>query len=594
MAKTYSETWDLDSIFAGGSDSEAFREHLEQVEERIRTLRKLLERLDPERAPVDEWALCLEEWDELEKSFSEAWSFVTCLAAQDTGDEKARLLRSRLSGIDASIHSLQTTIELKLAKIPEDRFQGLIESPDVRPVAFVLGEMRQRAGEKMGAGMEHLASDLAVDGYHAWGQLYSQVIARVAIPFERNGKQEMLSAGQAHNLLSHGDPAVRREVFRKWEAAWEEQADLCAAILNHLAGFRLSLYGARGWDDVLHEPLRQNRMKRETLEAMWEAVRSGKDKLVQYLERKARLIGMDRLSWCDVHAPLSKDERTVSFTEAAHRIVEQFGKFSPEMADFAEQAFRNRWIEAENRPGKRTGGFCTSFPRSRQTRIFMTFAGTEGNVETLAHELGHAWHQHLVGDLHSLNQNYAMNVAETASTFAEWLMADASMKRARTREEKLAVLDHRLQRAVSFLMDIHARFLFETRFYAERKNGPVGKERLSELMTEAQKEAFSNALSEYHPRFWASKLHFYNTRVPFYNFPYTFGYLFSTGIFAKARTEGGAFAEKVKDLLRDTGRMTVEELADRHLGADLTTTAFWKQSVDLILADVDEFLNLSS
>jgi oligoendopeptidase F len=594
VPQTYSETWDLDSIFAGGSDSKELRHHLDELEHRISLFREKLIRLDPEKPDKEQWTECLGDLDHLDSSFSEAWSFVSCLVAENTGDEKARLLRNRLTQTEAVIRSLHTLLESKLALIPEESWKRLLNEPEIRPVAFSLEEMRENAREKMSDELETLAGNLSVDGYHAWGQLYTNVISRILIPLEADGKRVFLSAGQAFNKMSHPDSGIRRKVFREWEKAWEREADLCAAILNHLAGFRLQLYRHRGWDDVLREPLKQNRMKPETLKAMWNAVNEGKSRLVKYLERKARILGLEKLDWCDLSAPLTGNETVYAYDEAARMIVEQFRQFSPEMADFAEQAFRNRWIEAENRPGKRTGGFCTPFPRSRQTRIFMTFSGTADNVMTLAHELGHAWHQRVMADLPSLAQKYAMNVAETASTFAEWLMTDAALHRAGSREEKARILDNRLQRAVSFFMDIHSRFLFETRFYEERKKGPVSAERLSSLMEEAQKEAFLNALGEYHPHFWASKLHFYNTRVPFYNFPYTFGYLFSTGIFARAREEGSSFAQKYARLLRDTGRMKVEELAAKHLDVDLTSMEFWKKSVEMILKDVDEFLEITS
>ena len=283
----------------------------------------------------------------------------------------------------------------------------------------------------------------------------------------------------------------------------------------------------------------------------------------------------------------------MSFNEAADFIVEQLGRFSPKMAEFTQAAFDKNWIEAEDRPGKRPGAFCTSFPEKRESRVFMTFSGTMGNVSTLAHELGHAYHQSVMNDLPPMAQQYAMNVAETASTFNEVTVSDAAMRYAKTPEEKVVLIEDKLQRAVQLLMNIQCRFIFETNFYNERKKGLVSKQRLNELMVEAQKEAYADALDEYHPHFWASKLHFYNTGVPFYNFPYTFGYLFATGVYARAKKEGPAFAAKYDDLLRDTGRMRVEDLAQLHMGVDLTKPEFWQDAIDSALAELDEFMALT-
>lgn len=223
----------------------------------------------------------------------------------------------------------------------------------------------------------------------------------------------------------------------------------------------------------------------------------------------------------------------------------------------------------------------------------MTYDGSASNVATLAHELGHAYHQAVMNDLPQMAQRYAMNVAETASTFAEMIVADAAVEQAETDEEKIQLLDDKLSRSVAFFMNIHSRFLFETRFYEERKRGIVSTSRLNELMEEAQKEAYCGALADYSPTFWASKLHFHITGVPFYNFPYTFGYLFSMGIYARARQEGEGFEEQYVNLLRDTGRMNVEDLAKKHLDVDLTAADFWQDAIDFLKQDVEMYLALT-
>lgn len=186
-----------------------------------------------------------------------------------------------------------------------------------------------------------------------------------------------------------------------------------------------------------------------------------------------------------------------------------------------------------------------------------------------------------------------MNVAETASTFAEMIVADQALLRAPSNEEKLALLDDKLQRAIAFYMNIHARFIFECGLYERRGDSPLTVEALNELMVEAQKQAYMNQLADYHPHFWAAKLHFYLTDVPFYNFPYTFGYLFSSGIYKRALAQGESFKASYDALLQDTGRLTVEELASKHLGVDLTQTYFWEEAATLVADDVKQFLELT-
>lgn len=594
MQTTYEPTWDLDVIFPGGSESAAFYTYVATIEEEMANLAAEITDFDPAKETVD--AVKLERIVELlertMKKLREASAFVSCLNAQDVKDEKAAVLVGKRSELSAKMSAIKTNLEQKFISIDDQTWQELLKRPGLREVSFILNENREKAKELLPAEQEVLMNDLQIDGYHGWGQMYETVVGNMHVNLEENGRITSYSVGQAANKLSNPDRSVRKHVFEKLGEAWTGNAALFGQTLNHLAGFRLQTYKHRDWNCVLKEPLAINRMKKETLDAMWNAITNKKQPFVQYLQKKAGLLGQEKLSMYDIGAPLTNSVTTSSYTEGANFIVENFRKFSPKMAGFARMAFDKRWIEAEDRAGKRPGGFCTSFPDSGQTRIFMTYSGTTSNIATLAHELGHAYHQHVMNDVNGLNQRYAMNVAETASTFAEMIIVDASVKNARNKEEKLSVLEDKIQRSVAFFMNIHARFIFEQRFYEERKQGMVPVPRLNELMVEAQKEAYCGALEEYDPNFWASKLHFHITGTPFYNFPYTFGYLFSLGIYAYALEKGGSFEDEYIELLRDTGRMTVEELAENHLGVDLTKPDFWESAIQLCVNDVEEFLAL--
>ena len=406
-----------------------------------------------------------------------------------------------------------------------------------------------------------------------------------------------LSAVQAFNRMM-GDPdnEVRHRLFTAWEKAWSSKASILADTLNHLDGFRLSDYKLHGTTDYLENPLNYNRMSQETLTVMWETIQKNKQPFVDFLTRKAQLFGKEKMDWQDQDAPIilgDLEEKTYSFDQAAAFILENFRKFSPKMADFAQMAFEKSWIEAEDRPGKRPGGYCTELPETQESRIFMTFGNSINEVATLAHELGHAFHSSVMWDLPSLNREYAMNVAETASTFAELIVADATLKEAKSDVEKINLLDTKMQNAIAMFMNIHARFIFENNFYQARQNGLVAEEDITELMLAAQKESYKDSLGSYHPHFWASKLHFFIDDVPFYNFPYTFGYLFSMGIYAYANQQGSSFEDQYIALLRDTASMTSEELAKKHLNVDLTKPDFWQAGIDQVLKDVEQFMTLT-
>ncbi|WP_041707326.1 M3 family oligoendopeptidase [Alicyclobacillus acidocaldarius] len=590
------QRWDLESLYAGGSHSPAFRNFLDDLETNVTSFSMVLQNTPGAmQSPDMGLKAVILTMQDLSKRLREAGAFVSCLTAQNVHDAEAKTLQTRVNRIRSTLTSALALLDERLQQAGESSIQALLGDPELAPLAFAIEERIERSKRRLPAEQERLIARLSADGYAAWGELYDTIVGRMAAEIEMEGRRETVSMGQLSNRMTQAAQRDRDRLFDVWEASWAREADLCADALNHLAGFRLQAYEARGWHSVLEEPLEMNRMSRETLEAMWVAVARNQERLLPYFAAKARLLGVEKLSFVDVDAPLeaSAHRRAISYAEARQFIVDQFAAFSPEMAAFADSCFERRWIEAEDRPGKRPGGFCTSFPVHGESRIFVTFSGTPGNVATLAHEIGHAYHQHVMRDLPYLATQYAMNVAETASTFAEAIVSDAAIRAASGDGERLELLNDKLQRAAAMLMNIHARFLFETRFYEERKRGYVPAERLNQLMVGAQQEAYRGSLRRYHPHFWASKLHFYITGTPFYNFPYTFGYLFSSGIHAMAAAEGKTFSRRYVELLRDTGRMRVEDLAQKHIGADLTKPDFWQSAIDFALRDLDVFVQLA-
>ncbi|MCT2343229.1 M3 family oligoendopeptidase [Bacillales bacterium AN1005] len=593
--KMYADVWDLEVFFPGGSSSPEFTKHLEETGTKIEEFTKTVKEYAPSDGITDRKTVrhLIDMFEGTVQKIRQAGAFVSCLQAQNMHDKDADALRGKVTELSASFQNGLTIFDGKLSQYENEQWRLLLEDEKLHELSFVLTERRTNAVQRLSEKEEMLINKLSVDGYHGWGQMYDTVVGSIQIPFEENGHVSYLSVGQAANKFSHPNREVRQKVFVEWEKAWNEKGALLSKTLNHLAGFRLNTYEMRNWDNVLKEPLEYNRMDEKTLTAMWRVISNNKKPLVEFLNRKAKLLGLEKLSWYDVDAPIGKTETKMTYQEGAEFILDHFAKFGEEMTSFAKTAFENNWIEAEDRQGKRPGGFHTYFPESAQSRIFMTYSGTPSNVSTLAHELGHGFHTYAMKDMHTLNRNYAMNVAETASTLAEMIVSDAAVKNASSEEEKLVLLEDKIQRSVALLMNIHARFIFETSFYEERRKGLVSKERLNELMVAAQKEAFGDALEEYHPSFWGSKLHFYITGVPFYNFPYTFGYLFSLGIYAKAIQEGKGYEDKYIALLKDTASMTVEELAKKHLDVDLTDDAFWESAIKVCIEDIEEFLALT-
>jgi oligoendopeptidase F len=600
----YALNWDLDSLFpnpATGSFQQtvdAFRKDLKALAETSNAL-PAVSRV---AATVQTWSTFFAEMERLEGLAGDLASFIGCHAAGDAGNKQIRQWEATLSALDPLREQVYTNVELLFKGASDADFQAFVAaSPILARNRYFLDLRRRNAALRLPREQELLAADLAVDGLHAWGRLYDRLSSDLRVTVMEKGQLVEKSPGQIR--FDMPERPVRENNFYAADKAWKSIADSCADSLNHISGHRLTVYRRLGLNDHLDVPLHRNRMSRATLDAMWGAISERKVMLLDYLAAKAKLIGVPRLAWYDLAAPLPQlagsgdgESTEIGWDDACDLIIKTFGEFSPDFGGFAKHAFESKWVEAENRSGKRQGAFCTGIPTRKQTRVFMTYLNTYDNASTLAHELGHAYHSWVLRDEPLFLQDYPMNLAETASTFAETVLAEQRIQASKSSGERLRILDHMLADAVAFMMNIHARFVFEDNFHKERLNGELTAARLSELMLAAQKETYLNALAEdgWYPDFWVSKLHFYISGLPFYNFPYTFGYLLSTGLFALAAEFGDEFPDRYRKLLIATGCMDAEAAVQSTFGYDLSKPDFWHKSLDVIAARVQQFSQLVS
>ncbi|MCH7685750.1 MAG: M3 family oligoendopeptidase [Planctomycetes bacterium] len=599
--KNYPLTWDLDTLLPHPEKPE-FRTILQKFRDELKSLAEQSERLpavNGDKQYVAQWREFLRNYESIGGQAEDLISFVGCHAAADAENRLFQQLEAELSALGPLREQIATNIEFAFKNAGAEDLQKFVDADDwLGEIRFFLENSRANAQLRLPKEQELLAADLAVDGIHAWGRLYDRISGRLRIPVMERGEIVEKSPGQVQ--FDSPQRAVRENNFYAADKAWNSIADTCADALNHISGTRLTHYRRLGLEDHLDAPLRHNRMQRETLNAMWSAVCSRKPVLLKYLKKKAELLGLESLTWYDVQAPLpatdvSSNREKLSYDEACRRIIESFSGFSPEFGAFAKTALEQSWVEAEDRPGKRQGGFCTGFPTKRQSRIFMTYTNTIDSMSTLAHELGHAYHSYVLRERPVFLQDYPMNLAETASTFAEAVLGEEQLRGSDSTSEQLVILDTMLADAVSFLMNIHARFLFEDAFHKERPDGELTASRFSELMLEAQKAAYVGGFAEegWNPNFWISKLHFYISELPFYNFPYTFGYLLSLGVYALADEFGDEFPARYRELLLATGCMNTEAVVQSTFGHDLTDSAFWNKSLDIVESRVERFLELA-
>ncbi len=571
------QTWDLDSIYAGGPAAAAFSDPLRAAMSRVAELCRRADALPTEPEPALFGQLLL-DLEGLSPALEQLGSFAGCHASADSTSVEAQRAEALVTDLGARAARAWVVPSARLAFMSDESFRALTAEPALAHMVTMLEEKRAERRFRLPEGEDALATELARDGVLAWGQLYDVATGGLTTTVDRGRGPETLSASQTFNLFFDEDAGVRRRGFDAWTQAWQGVAPTCATILTHITGARQTLNDRRGIKPM-DEWLFGARITEATLHAMMDAARAAGPMLHRYLAAKARFLGVPKLDWCDIHAPIGKGDGKIAYADAQSFVLDQFRSFSPAMERFAARAFDGRWVETEDRPGKRGGGFCTGFPLRKESRIFMTWGDSMKSVSTLAHELGHAFHAEVLFREPPARQRLPMTLAETASTFGEIIVREAAMARAKEPAVRLRLLDEELTTALAFLVNVPARVDIEQSFYRQRRDGPLDPGALSASTEAILRSWYGESVGEVDRLFWCNKLHFFIGGLAFYNFPYTFGYLFSSLVYAQLRPLGPQGEAAWERLLARTGSESAEKIAKEELGLDLEDPATWLPGV---------------
>ncbi len=594
--------WDLSNVYPGLA-SPQFEAALAELDRRLDEHDAALDRDGiggpAPRVEEDAGALArivegyLDRTNWLSRRLHTLSSFAHGFYSTNTFDELARRRVSELEMREVRASAAEVRF-LSWARGIEGRLDALCaRSPAIAAHRFFLAESIERARHLMSEKEELLASALAPSGAAAWTRLHQTITSQIEVPFERDGKIERLSMSKVRALAADPDPAVRERAYRAELAAWEQWKEPCAAALNGVKGWASTLLPRRGFGEAIEEALFHSRIDRPTLDALLSAMRDSLPDFRRYFRAKARALGKERLAWWDIQAPVSAAARVWPYAEATDFIVSRFATFSDRLAELAQRAFERGWIDAEPRRGKVGGAFCMGIPEAKESRILSNYDGTFDQVSTLAHELGHAFHNECLKDVEPLRRRTPMTLAETASIFCETIVFHAALAEAPP-GEALAIVETSLLGAAQVVVDIYSRYLFETRVFERRTRSELSAGEFCALMREAQLEAYGDALDPdgLHPYMWAVKPHYYSPDLAFYNYPYAFGMLFGLGLYAIYRARGRGFVPEYEALLASTGLGRAAELAAR-FGIDLRDRAFWDGGLAEIRALIDRYERLA-
>ncbi|MEZ9410565.1 M3 family oligoendopeptidase [Vibrio lentus] len=528
-------------------------------------------------------------------------TFANCHASVDATHTEAKALLGRVAKLNSEMSQAFSPYEDTLIHAEPEFVNAVLEhdSADVAGQRFAIESSRKLSSSRLSVAEEQLLAAMKVDGRDGWGRLYDNLTGALKLSLKLNGEDEALGFSQAASLLYGSEFDKQEPAWRAVQGAMKTHQESFASTLNALAGWRLTENKKRSKISDVHflDPsLHGSRIVPETLDTMMSVAKANRAVGQKAGLLMARVHGLDEMKpWNHLAAmpPLGDSESKVyPFDEAIEVIKTAFAEVNPEMADFVALMVENGWIDAAPAANKRLGAYCTKFAATRTPLVFMTWSGSRSDLMTLAHELGHAFHNWVMKDMPLCQTRYPMTLAETASIFAENIVRDHLLKQAQTRNEKLEMLWEELSSSLALMVNIPVRFEFEKAFYEQRKKGELTAKQLCDLMETTWKEWYGDAMTEADPYFWASKLHFSISQVSFYNYPYLFGYLFSKGVYAQRDAKGEQFYGDYVSLLRDTGSMMAEEVVQKHLGMDLTQADFWQQSIDMVKVQIDEFERL--
>jgi pepF/M3 family oligoendopeptidase len=463
--------------------------------------------------------------------------------------------------------------------------------PFLREHDFYLNEIVDQASHMLDEQTELLLSKLRQSGSTAGGRLQSLLTSTLSVAYE--GREITLS--EVRNLASDNDSVVRMNAYFAELKAYEQIEKPIAFALNAIKGEVNTLCEARGYASPLDQALSNSRLSRGTLDAMISVMVDFLPVFRKYLRRKAELLGhQNGLPFYDLFAPIGAMTKTYSIEEANAYILKNFQSFSPRLYQMAAKAFEEHWIDYTPRKGKVGGAFCANMPAIKESRILTNYTGAFGDIITIAHELGHAYHGEAIFGESVLNTDYTMPVAETASIFCETIVIQAALRDASSKAETLGLLESSLQDATQVIVDILSRFYFEQSVFDGRKKTVFDEHELKKMMLDAQEKTYGDGLDSKfrHPYMWVCKGHYYRGGLSYYNFPYAYGLLFAKGLYAQYLKDKEEFVPKYDLLLASTGKMVCEDVA-KMAGIDVTGRAFWIDSLKMIEKDIELFLDLT-
>ncbi len=579
------EVWNLDAIYQGFDDP-AFEGDMTALREKVGAFAAFTQGLSGGDATETlKQGIAMEET--VTALVNRLAEYASLRQSANTLDTEAGSQMGRIMAILSGMAAPEAAFHAWIAKLP-NLSEILKGNAALQDYAYLLMNVTEASRYLLPGKGEEIMARMEMSGANAWSDLQQYLTSTVPVTYR--GTQTNLSA--IRNLAYDPDAAVRKDAYEAELQCYDRIKDSVAYALNSIKLETISDCLLRGYASPLERTLKNAHMEKATLDAMLRSMDKYLPKFWQYLKAKAKALGhANGLPWYDLFAPMGSSSKKYTTGDAREYLVNLFAGFDMELSSMVATAFDNAWIDFYPRSGKAGGAFCADVECLGESRILTNFDGTFSDIVTLAHELGHAFHNQCIRAHRPLNHDYSMPVAETASTFNECVVMAAAIQNATDKAEKLALIESQLQDATQIICDIYSRYRFESMVFQHREEQFMNADTLCDFMLTAQKQSYGDGLdpSFLHPYMWVCKSHYYGPT--FYNFPYAFGGLFARGLYAQYEKEGAAFVPKYKKLLYTTTVATAEDTA-KIAGIDLTDEGFWDSALQMIAEQIDQFCEL--
>ena len=588
MTDNASMTWDLSDVFSGLDDPRIDQTLDAQSAQADEFAQRYRGRINSPDLTPETLQTAVVEYGDILQQLEKPLDFASLVFAADTSDAARGAFLQKMRERYSRIIVKMMFFDLELDAIPEDRMAGVLASPVMERFRHYVHSERLFREHKLSEPEENILEEKSNTGRRAFSRLFEETVSNIRFTMTRDGAVQILTLPEALALQRDPDRQVRRASAETLTEGLAANSRTLTYVFNTLIQDKCLDDRLRRYDYPEQSRHLSNELDRETVDLVVDTAVEYYPIVARYYRLKREILGYDKLMHYDRYAPIFPSKQKAPFDRGRRIVLDSFGGFSARLADIASRFFERRWIDAEVRPGKRGGAFCSYMTPDLHPYVFVNYLDRMDDVMTLGHELGHAVHASLSGKQGYLNFGPTLPVAELASTFGEMLVFDALRKES-SLDEKLALYAEKIEGAFATIFRQAAMYRFEQAIHQwRREKGELTTEDFSGMWQPQIQAMFGNSveLGDEHRFWWMYVSHFIGS--PFYVYAYTLGELLVMSLYAMYKADGADFVPRYIRLLEVGGsKSPAEMLSD--IGIDMRDPAFWRGGLQVLDGFIDEF-----